>query len=125
MRHAQARLVHDQVAVHEQVEVDRPRSPALFSHPPQRLLDPEQKLEQRARRQRRVDPHRAIQEARLVDHPDRIGLAQLRHREHLDVVRFGQKIDGAQQRHLARADVRAEPDVCDGHALARSTTTAA
>src|SRR5262249_45077186 len=56
---------------------------------------------------------------------DRLGLAELRHSDHLDAVRLRQQVDGTQQRHLARAEVGAEADVCAGHPRERSKITAA
>ena len=85
----------------------------------------QQELEQRAGHEGRLDPDRTVQERGLLDHTDGLGLAELGHREHLDVVGLGEEVDCPEQRHLARADVRAEADVRDCHARVRSTTTAA
>ena len=78
MRHAQPRLVDDLVAVDEQIEVDRSRPPrAPVAHPPELLLDAQERVQELARRQARLDGDGAVQELRLVGLPDRLGLAQL------------------------------------------------
>ncbi len=63
------------VAVDEQVEIDKTRPPTLAAHPAQRPLDLEQQVEERARRQRRLDGSRAVEERWLVGHADRLRLA--------------------------------------------------
>ena len=49
MRHPEPRLVHHLVPVHEQVEVDDARPPALTAHPPERALDLQQQVEKSSR----------------------------------------------------------------------------
>ncbi len=82
-------------------------------------------VEERPRREARVDRDRAVQERRLVDDPDGIRLAQLRDRDDLDAVGRGEEVAGPEERHLARAEIRAEPDVRARHAPARERSTIA
>ena len=74
MRNLQPRLVDDCVAVQQQVEIDRPRTPPLTTHPSERPLDPEQRREELARGECRLDYRRSVQESRLIDDTDRIRL---------------------------------------------------
>ena len=69
MRDGQARLVDRLVAVEQQVEVDRPRPPALAALAAELALDREQPVEQLARRELGLERGGAVQEARLVGEP--------------------------------------------------------
>src|SRR5215218_742213 len=86
VRHRQAGLVDLLLPVEEEVEVDRPRPPAglLSPFPAKGLLDRKQPLEQRARRQVRLDRARTVEEARLVDVADRLSLLERRDGDDLD-----------------------------------------
>ena len=77
MRHMEARLVDRLLAVEEEVEVDRARAEAR-ARPlaAQRLLDGEQPIQELAWRERRLELRRAVQEARLLEVADGIGLAE-------------------------------------------------
>src|SRR5215210_5025151 len=79
MRHGEAGLVELDVAVDEQIEVDRSWAEARAGPCPTQLpLDFEQPLEERARRQLRVEGHCAVDEVRLVGQADGRGLAERR-----------------------------------------------
>ena len=125
MRHAQARLVDALVTVDEQVEIDDPRAPALATNASERALDLEQELERARGVRARLDRDRAVQEPRLVDDPDRVGLAQLRDGDDLDAVGRPEELDRSPQRRLARAEIRAEPDVRARHDRAPVTRASA
>ena len=77
MRHMEARLVDRLLAVEEEVEVDRARAEAR-ARPlaAQRLLDGEQPIQELTWRERRLELRRAVQEARLLEVADGIGLAE-------------------------------------------------
>jgi hypothetical protein len=112
VREPQPRLVHGLVAVDEQIEVDRARSPALaFPNSSQLPLDPQQDLQQAAGRQLGLDRDGAVQERRLVDDADGRGLAELRHLEDLDFRLRCEQVDRSQDRDLLRAEVSSEADV--------------
>src|SRR4051794_32813529 len=68
VREYEVRLVQRHVTVGEQVDVDRPRTPALFARAvaAKRTLDCERTLKQGAGRQRGLDRNRAIDEWRLI-----------------------------------------------------------
>ena len=82
MRHRQARLVDRLVAVEQQVEIDRPRPPALAALAPELALDREQRVEQLARRQLGLERGGAVQEraAGRRRRPDRSRAAARRRR---------------------------------------------
>ena len=85
MRDGQPRLVDLLLAEEQQVEVDRPRAPARAAAAAAQLaFDGEQLVEQAAGAQRRAQPRRGVQKARLVEQPDRIGLADPGDRLDLD-----------------------------------------
>ncbi len=78
VRNREARPLEGLIPVEQEIEIDRARAPAR-AHPSfatQVALDREQPVEQVRRGELRVDRNRAVQEARLVDEPDRIGLAK-------------------------------------------------
>ena len=108
-------FVHDLTAVDEEVEIDEPWSPPLNSYPPERPLDSEERIEELAGGQGRLDRDGSIQEERLIDNADGIGLAQRRNRDH------GHALDGCQQPDrllespLAIAEIRSEADVGADH----------
>src|SRR5262245_17842330 len=108
MRNRQAGLVHDLVAVHEQVEVDRSRPPALAAHPAEALLDGEQSLQQLPRAEIRLEPDNAVEERPLLDGPDRLGLADLRDGGDVDAVLLREQLDGAPQVLLTVTEIGAD-----------------
>ena len=125
MRHVEPGLVDHLVPVDEQVEVDvrgPQRSPR--TRPSERSISSKQ-VEERPRRQRRLDRDGAVQERRLIDDADRVRLAELGDGDHLDAVGAPEQLDRPAQRLLPRSEVRADPDVRERHARVRSTTTAA
>ena len=123
MRHPEAVLVHGLIAVDEQVEIDRPGAePGALALPAQGALDREQRVEERARRQVRLQRHRPVQEARLVEIADRVGLAEARDGHDLDPRGRREPVDCRQESGLAVAEVGAEAHVGAGHP-ARVTAT--
>jgi len=108
----QAGLVDDLVAVQQEVEVDRPRAAwRSCAGAAEGLLDLEEPVEQVSRRKARVDRHRAVQEARLVGDPNRVGHAKARDADDFDLTVCLEQPHGAVQHRLAVAEIRAEPDV--------------
>ena len=69
MRQRQVRLVHDQIVIGENIDVDRARAPAalLASLSAKSALDLDRTLKQRVRIKRRCDHDHGIDESRLVD----------------------------------------------------------
>src|SRR5262245_3982983 len=110
MRDGQARLVEVQVVVQEEVEVDRPRPPALRANTPEALLDPEQALEQVPRGEVCLDPDGAVQERALLHRPHGLGLTDLGDAGDVDPVLGGQQLDGAAQILLTVAEIGADTD---------------
>jgi subtilisin family serine protease len=106
----------DDVVVEQQVEIDRPRAvPPPLPHTAQRLLDLQKHVEQRDGRKRRLDPHRRIEERRLLEEADGIGLAKRR-----DTVQrhSRQRREGSEcgvDRPLPCTEVRTDPDEGDRH----------
>ncbi len=116
MRNGEAGLVHDLVAIHEQIEVDRPRTPTLLpTNAPQFALDAEEGFEKLPWRERRLEGDGSVEETRLVDDPDRICLSQLRDGDHIDLGFAVEKGDGTSQRRLPLPEVRAEAHVGERH----------
>ena len=115
MRHTQARLVDHLPAVDEQIEVDRARSPALLAHAAEHPFDLEQEIEELPRRARRVHRDRPVQEGRLVDDADGLGLAKLRDGKHGDAVGLTEELHRSEKRPLALPEIGAEPDVRNRH----------
>ena len=79
------------------------------------MFDVEQKLEQGPGGERGVQRNHAVDEARLVENADGLGLDQAGESDDLDARLRAQRFDGGEQRSLAIAEVRAQPDVdtCD------------
>jgi hypothetical protein len=61
VRHDQSGLVHDAIAVEQQIEVERARGVAFAAFAPGRALEREQRVEKRARRERRLDANDGVQ----------------------------------------------------------------
>src|SRR4029078_5991083 len=94
----------------EQVEVDRARAVARpLAHAAELLLHGEQLIEEICRRERGLDRDGAVEEARLVEVADGIGLPERRDGDHLDTGSLFQQLDGALQRRLAVREIRAQP----------------
>lgn len=116
MGNAEARLLDDEVAVDEEVEVECPRPPALaVPHAPELALDGEQLAEKLLRRQGRLDRDGAVQEAWLVDDADRVGLDELRDTHDLHPVDPAEPLDRPAKGRLTIPEVRAQPDVRPRH----------
>src|SRR5436190_10759930 len=121
MRNLQPRLVHDLVAVEQEIEVDRARAACgAFARAPELLLDRKQTVEELARGQIGLDSRRSVQEAGLILDPDWIGLANRGDRQQPDPVLLLQQAEGAGDQLLPVAEVGPEPDV----GLHRSTVAA-
>ena len=76
VRDAEARFVHDLVAVEQEVQVDRPRPVALAGTDTSKLLlHGQQALQERIWSEVGRQPDSCAEETRLVDHADGIGLA--------------------------------------------------
>ena len=70
MREHETRLVDRQVPAEEQIEVDRPRAPPLaVASTAEPALDVEEEVEQRSRREVRLERERAVQVRGLLDEP--------------------------------------------------------
>jgi hypothetical protein len=125
VRHLEAGRVDRLVAVEEQVEVDRARAearpPPLAAQSP---LDGEQAVEELTRRERRLELGRAVQEARLVEVVDGIGLAKGRNGAELDAGLGREQVEGSAERRLPVAEVRTQADEGARQRL-RSTVAAA
>ena len=65
--------------------------------------------------QRRLDLRCPVQEPRLIDDADGIGLAKLRHRDHIDTLRSCEERDGAFEHLCSIPEVRAQADVGTRH----------
>jgi hypothetical protein len=116
MGNSQPWLVYELVGVDEQIEVDRPWPPPCpVANAPELTLDAEKDVEELPRRKGRLDGSCPVEEARLVDHPDGIGLAQPRHGDDIGALRRTKKLDRSAERVLARAEIRAEADVRPWH----------
>src|SRR5690348_11498823 len=117
MRHGQARLVDHDVAVQEQVEVDRARPPVgLGTLASELALDLEETLEQRARLELGLELRDGVQEPRLIRVAPRLGLTDRRKPHGVD------PLGGLQDHRLTVPEIRAEPDVRASHG--RLTVTA-
>src|SRR5262249_52511305 len=125
MRHSETGLVDLFAPVHEQIEVDDARPPALLADPPQRALDVEEQVEELSGRERRLQDDRAVQELRLRDRADRLGLAQPRDGENLDPRDMLERAYRFAQRLLTLPEIRSQAHVRPDHTRERSTTRAA
>src|SRR5262245_35532854 len=93
VRDDQSGLVHDLVAVEQQVEVDRARPEALAADPSHSLLDAEQAAEQLPGRELRLESDRAVQERALLDRADGLGFPDLRNGANLNAILGRKKLD--------------------------------
>jgi len=124
VRHAQAGGVDRLVAVEQQVEVDRARAEARArSLAAQGLLDGEQPIQELARRERRLELGRAVQEARLVQVADGVGLPEGGDGAELDAGLGCEEVERPAERRLPVAEVRAQAD--EGARQRRRSTVAA
>src|SRR5262249_57823726 len=78
-------------------------------------LDGEERVEQLPRCKRGLDGDRAVEERRLVEVSDRVGLAEARDGDDLDPRHPTEQLDGVGQRRRAIAEVRPETDVRASH----------
>lgn len=115
MRYSQTRLVDDLVPVHQQVEIEGSRPPALTANPPELTLDAQERLQKLLRSERRLGGHGSVQEPRLLDDPDRVGLAERRDGDDLDLGFRGEKCDRSPKCPLSIPEVGSEADVRKRH----------
>jgi len=66
VRYHQTRRVEFRIAVEQDVEIDDPRSPALPSDPPRKLLDLQAPIQKRARSKHRVEYYHRVQVVGLI-----------------------------------------------------------
>src|SRR4051794_22032966 len=117
MRQREACFFEDDVFDEQGIEIDRPWGLRLArSNAPELLLDLEQCLQELCRREGGAHRGRAVEESRLVEITDRIGLAERRDRHDLDAASLVEELDGALERRSPIAEVRSEADVRTGHA---------
>ena len=109
----EARLVEDEVAVDEEVEVERPRPEANLLRPvaAQILLDLEEHRQEVARAELRVERNGAVQIPGLLYRAPRLGLPKQRHAGKLDSRLRGEQLDRAADRPFAVPEVRSDADV--------------
>jgi subtilisin family serine protease len=119
VRNAQARLVDDLVAVEQEVQVDRPWAVPLAAPDASKLLlDHQQALQEWAWSELRRQPDGRVEETRLVDDADGIGLADRGHSLDLQLGIAGEKRKRVADRRVALAEIRTDADVGSGHAVA-------
>ena len=85
------------------------------AHPPELPLDLEQRREERRRRQGGLDRDRRVEEPGLVEVADRVGLAERRHADDVDLRALAEELDRARQRRRPVAEIRSEPYVGARH----------
>ena len=108
-------MAEHEVAVEEQVEIDRPRPETRpVARPPELALDGEQPVEQLQRLERRLHFGDAVQEPRLLLVADRVGLPQRRNAKDADI-RAREAVEGGANRLLPVAEVGAETYVDKRH----------
>jgi hypothetical protein len=116
VRNREPRLVDHLVSVEEEIEVDRPRA---VSRPgplaPEPALDGEKASQELERSVDRLDRTGRVQEARLVDVADWIGLAECRHGDDPDARLVSEEPDGLPQVLLSISEIRPEGYVRADH----------
>src|SRR5262245_21844928 len=109
MRDREPRLVDHLVSVEEEIDVDRTRA---VSRPgplaPEPALDGKKTGQELERSVDRLDPIGRVQEARLVEIADGVGLAEGRHRDDADARVLPEKPDGLPEVLLSFPEIRAE-----------------
>ena len=112
MRERETRLVDRQALVEEQVEVDRPRAPPLaVASTAEPALDVEEEVEQRSRREVRLERERAVQVRGLLDGAPGLRLAERGDSDDDHVRRRAHELDRPPDRRLPVTEVRPEADV--------------
>jgi subtilase family protein len=106
------------VAVEEEVEVERPRPLGRGRLPvaPEGGLDREEPGEQVGGLERRLEHRDPVQERRLIEIADRLGLAEGGHADDLDPLGRAELVQRRTNRLLPAAEIRAEPDIRPCHA---------
>ena len=109
----QPRLVADEVAVDEEVEVERPRPEADLRRPvaAQIVLDLEEHRQEVVRVELRVERHGAVQIPGLLYRPPGLRLPKPRDAGELDPRLRGEHLDRAADRPFAVPEVRSDADV--------------
>src|SRR5581483_6725689 len=113
----QAFLTNLEVVVEQEIEVEGAWAPARDGVPvaAESGLDPKQRGEQLAGRKLGVHDGSAVQEPRLIEVPDRVGLAEARDRDEVDSGRPRELVERGANGRLALAEVGAEAEVRPGH----------
>jgi hypothetical protein len=116
VRNREPRLVDHLLSVEQEIEVDRARA---ISRPgplaPEPALDAEETSEELERSVDRLDRTGRIQEARLVQVADGIGLAEGRHGADAEARLLAEEPNGLSEIPLPISEVRAERYVCANH----------
>jgi hypothetical protein len=118
MRHFETGLRDRLLAVEQEIEIERARAlerrgcPVAAEGP----LELEQRGQKRLRREGRLEFHRAVEEAGLVQVADRLRVAKARDLSHFRPGEAAEPAHRRTQRRLAVAEVRAEADEGAGHA---------
>src|SRR4051794_39469760 len=108
----ETRLVEHEVVHQQQIEVDRTRAVARpFADPSELALDVEQRREKLCRCERRLERHGRVEELRLVEVADRIGLPECRYRDDVDARPRVEQVDRTLERRRTIAEIRSEPYV--------------
>jgi Subtilase family len=118
VRNPEPRCVDRLVAVEEQIEVDRARAEAgAGADAAQEALDREEPREQLVCRKVGLDLGGSVQEPRLVDVPDRRGVAERRDAAQLDPGLAGEQVERLPKGGVPVADVRAETNEGARHSM--------
>ena len=116
VRQRQSRRSKRQVVHEQQVEIDRAWTIARSRPGAAELpLDLEERVQELLRREGRVHRDGGVEEPWLIEEPDRVGLANTRHRDDLDSGPLPEQLHRACQRGRAFAEVRPETDVGTRH----------
>ena len=113
MGHREPGLVADEIAEHEEVEVERPGAPAdlgrsIAAHA---ALDAEEHVEELARLEVGLERDGAVQVRGLLDRPPGLGLPECRDADDVDSRLRGELLDRTENRPLTVSEVRSDADV--------------
>jgi Subtilase family len=114
VRDGEARLVDELPPVEEPVEVDEPRAVARpLPRPPELPLHLEERAEEVARPELGLEPRSRVQEFRLVEMADGLGLAEGRDGVDANALAGAEELEGAPERRLTLSQVGPEADERD------------